>query len=57
MRAREDGSGPITNPGSMATQQQLAECKSLFGRSFGGEPNLVVSAPGRVNLIGEHTGA
>ncbi len=29
--------------------------KELFGRQFGGEPALVASAPGRVNLIGEHT--
>jgi galactokinase len=28
---------------------------SLFARTFGGEPDVVASAPGRVNLIGEHT--
>jgi galactokinase len=28
---------------------------SLFRRTFGREPALMVSAPGRVNLIGEHT--
>ena len=26
-----------------------------FRTSFGGEPELVASAPGRINLIGEHT--
>lgn len=29
--------------------------RTLFTTSFGGEPNVIVSAPGRVNLIGEHT--
>ncbi|HWX19931.1 MAG TPA: galactokinase family protein, partial [Candidatus Binatia bacterium] len=27
----------------------------LFGRCFGHAPRWVVAAPGRVNLIGEHT--
>src|SRR4051812_8364918 len=27
----------------------------LFRRSYGGTPKVVASAPGRVNLIGEHT--
>lgn len=30
------------------------EARRHFSRSFGGEPSLVVSAAGRVNLIGEH---
>ncbi len=29
--------------------------KSLFSKKFGGEPDCIVRAPGRVNLIGEHT--
>ncbi len=33
-------------------QQRLAEG---FSKRFGGVPDLVVRAPGRVNLIGEHT--
>ncbi len=28
---------------------------SAFRERFGGEPEVVVQAPGRVNLIGEHT--
>ena len=34
---------------------RLADLKSAFGARFGGEPELIVRAPGRVNLIGEHT--
>lgn len=29
--------------------------EELFARQFGGEPAMLASAPGRVNLIGEHT--
>jgi galactokinase len=32
-----------------------SDLKSLFRTAFGREPVLLVSAPGRVNLIGEHT--
>jgi galactokinase len=32
-----------------------ADVRSLFGQSFGAPPEGVWSAPGRVNLIGEHT--
>jgi galactokinase len=28
---------------------------SAYGREFGAEPEVVASAPGRINLIGEHT--
>ncbi|KAM9208309.1 galactokinase isoform 2-T2 [Dugong dugon] len=33
----------------------LAEARRAFREEFGVEPQLAVSAPGRVNLIGEHT--
>ncbi len=35
--------------------QRLAALRDLFRRQFGAEPALVARAPGRVNLIGEHT--
>ncbi|RMD89722.1 MAG: galactokinase, partial [Alphaproteobacteria bacterium] len=31
------------------------EARALFAAHFGGAPVAVASAPGRVNLIGEHT--
>lgn len=33
----------------------LNETKTLFREKFGAEPEICVAAPGRVNLIGEHT--
>lgn len=33
----------------------LAEARRAFREEFGTEPQLAVAAPGRVNLIGEHT--
>lgn len=33
----------------------LAQARAAFRAEFGAEPELAVSAPGRVNLIGEHT--
>jgi galactokinase len=33
----------------------LSRTRAVFTSKFGGEPTLVVQAPGRVNLIGEHT--
>src|SRR4029453_11348726 len=32
-----------------------ARARELFGRQFGVDPHGVAAAPGRVNLIGEHT--
>ena len=34
------------------TEQRAAEA---YGKQFGGQPDLIASAPGRINLIGEHT--
>ncbi|CAO2646109.1 Galk1 [Lemmus lemmus] len=36
-------------------EELLAEARRAFLEEFGAEPELAVSAPGRVNLIGEHT--
>lgn len=36
----------------MTLQQRVTEA---FAQQFGGEPSSIVRAPGRVNLIGEHT--
>jgi galactokinase len=36
-------------------KQALESVLGTFREIFGGEPDLVASAPGRVNLIGEHT--
>lgn len=33
----------------------VAEAKQVFLREFGEEADVAVFAPGRVNLIGEHT--
>src|SRR3954454_8176999 len=33
----------------------ISRTRAVFATAFGGEPALVVRAPGRVNLIGEHT--
>lgn len=37
-----------------SVDEGVAHAKELFTRIFGGEPNGVWSAPGRVNVIGEH---
>jgi galactokinase len=34
---------------------RVAQVRRAFRAQFGGEPTVVVRAPGRVNLIGEHT--
>ena len=36
-------------------EELLEETKRLFNEKYGGAPQVVVAAPGRVNLIGEHT--
>src|SRR3954469_6445750 len=33
----------------------MAPMPALFSAAFGGPPELTASAPGRVNLLGEHT--
>lgn len=33
----------------------VSEAKNAFKSAFGSEPDIAVSAPGRVNIIGEHT--
>ena len=38
-----------------ATAPSAAAARALFRQRFGREPDVVASAPGRVNLIGEHT--
>ncbi|MED5617832.1 galactokinase [Ideonella sp. BN130291] len=44
-----------TNPASFDRAQLLARALNAFHGRFGGEPRLLARAPGRVNLIGEHT--
>ncbi|HEU4969946.1 galactokinase [Sphingomonas sp.] len=39
----------------MAEQATIDRVKAAFAERFGGEPDLIAQAPGRVNLIGEHT--
>ncbi|HEU4429315.1 MAG TPA: galactokinase family protein, partial [Myxococcota bacterium] len=36
-------------------EQLLAEAQRAFERAFGCQAQLVARAPGRVNLLGEHT--
>jgi len=36
-------------------EQLVAESRAGFAKSFGSEPAVTVSAPGRINVIGEHT--
>jgi len=39
----------------MAEQATIDRVKRAFTERFGGAPDLIAQAPGRVNLIGEHT--
>src|SRR4249919_3291471 len=42
----------MTSPSSAADAESV---RALFVDRFGREPDVIASAPGRVNLIGEHT--
>jgi galactokinase len=42
----------LTSKGPQMLSEQVV---SEFGSRFGGKPDILVRAPGRVNLIGEHT--
>src|SRR5258706_15141531 len=39
----------------MSLESMAEHSASLFARCFGRPPRWIVAAPGRVNLIGEHT--
>ena len=41
--------------GPWTPEQGARRAREVFAREFGGAPDRVFSAPGRVNLIGEHT--
>ena len=36
-------------------EERIALLKEQFAQQYGSAPELIVQAPGRVNLIGEHT--
>src|SRR6478672_1257597 len=42
-------------PTTRSLPVDAAAARELFQHRFGREPDVVASAPGRVNLIGEHT--
>jgi len=44
-----------TMPPTLSIEDQVAAAADAFEQHFGGPPPLAVAAPGRVNLIGEHT--
>src|SRR5580765_4212512 len=39
----------------MLLDQMAERCADIFKKCFGRAPKWIVAAPGRVNLIGEHT--
>src|SRR4051794_30319288 len=36
-------------------QDRVERLRAAFGKAFGGKPDFIARAPGRINLIGEHT--
>jgi len=49
------GSNPISVSNSSSEQKRIAEIEGKFVSLYGSTPEFIVRAPGRVNLIGEHT--
>lgn len=49
-----DGGAPAFSP-ALSPEEGVAAATSLFRETLGGEPDGVWYAPGRVNIIGEHT--
>ena len=39
----------------LGEEERAERLRSAFANSFGGQPEFITRAPGRVNLIGEHT--
>ena len=56
VRGARAGRDAVTAPAALDVPSSVggARARALFARHFGGQPAVVVSAPGRVNLIGEH---
>ncbi|HYO23934.1 MAG TPA: galactokinase [Lacipirellulaceae bacterium] len=52
MAATSSGGDSFESP---SLSDQVARVRAAFAATFGQEPRWVVAAPGRVNLIGEHT--
>ena len=45
----------MTDPADRRLKTQLERAMNRFADRFGGRPTAAATAPGRVNLIGEHT--
>src|SRR5262245_59892815 len=52
---RDSSMGECADGRSSAMKHARQRATEAFIQEFGAEPRVVVSAPGRVNLIGEHT--